>query len=83
MSLEPAWTVRLDSRRRPTLPEEALHDAGIGDGAELRVHVAEEGCLILETPAHALKRARARITPVRGRSVVDEFLAERAAEAKQ
>jgi len=60
-----------------------LQDAGIGEGAELRVHVAEQGCLILETPAHALRRARSRITQVRGGSVVDEFLAERAAEASQ
>lgn len=60
-----------------------MRDAGIGDGAELRVHVAEEGCLVLETPAHALRRARARIMPAGARSVVDEFLAERAAEVTQ
>lgn len=83
MSAESAWTVRLDSRRRPTLPEEVLRDAGIDAGAELRIHVAEEGCLILETPAHALQRARSRIRRTSAMSVVDEFLAERAIEAEQ
>ncbi len=81
-SADPSWTVRLDSRRRPTLPDEVLHSAGLEIGETLRVHVAEEGCLIIETPAHALRRARSRITNRPNYSVVDEFLAERAQEAR-
>jgi hypothetical protein len=76
------WKVRLDSRRRPTLPEEAMRAAGFAPGEDLRVRVAEEGLLILETPAHALARARLRVAGVpRDRSYVDEFLAWRKAEA--
>lgn len=75
------WNVRLDSRRRPTLPEEALRAAGFGPGEQLRVRVAEEGILVLETPAHALARAKSRVTGVpKDRSIVDDFLAERRAE---
>ncbi|MFZ4487055.1 MAG: hypothetical protein ACOYO9_10740 [Candidatus Nanopelagicales bacterium] len=77
---ESSWTVRLDSRRRPTLPDEVLRSAGLVIGETLRVHVAEEGCLIIETPAHALRRARSRIASRPNYSVVDEFLAERARE---
>ena len=67
------WKVRLDSRRRPTLPEEAMRAAGFTAGEELRVRVAEEGMLILETPAHALARARSRVAGVsKDRSIVDE-----------
>ena len=81
-SADSSWTVRLDSRRRPTLPDEALRSAGLVIGETLRVHVAEQGCLILETPAHALSRARSRIAHRPDYSVVDEFLAERAQEAR-
>lgn len=77
------WRVRLDSRRRPTLPEEALQAAGFSPGEELRVRVAERGLLVLETPAHALKRARSRVVgTATGKSVVDQFLAQRAVEAQ-
>lgn len=62
LPLQPAlWKVRLDSRRRPTLPEEIIRAAGIEPGAKLRIHVAEEGCLVIETPAHILKSAKSRI----------------------
>lgn len=75
-------TVRLDSRRRPTLPEEALRACGLVIGQRLPIHVAEAGCIVIETPAHALRRARSRIANVPERSVVDEFLAERADETR-
>lgn len=81
-SQETSWTVRLDSRRRPTLPDEVLRSAGLSVGETLRVHVAEEGCLIIETPAHALRRARSRITSTPDYSVVDAFLAERAEDGR-
>lgn len=78
-----AWTVRLDSRRRPTLPSEVLRIAGLEPGDELRVRVAEEGMLVLETPAHILARARARVAGIgEGRSAVDELLVQRRVEAE-
>jgi len=75
------WKVRLDSRRGPTLPEEAMKAAGLEPGAELRISVAEEGCLVIETPAHILKRAKSRIKTQGSGREVDAFLAQRAAEA--
>lgn len=76
------WKVRLDSRRRPTLPEEAMRAAGFAPGDDLRVRVLEEGVVLLETPAHILQRAKSRVRPLpEGRSVVDEFLAWRRDEA--
>lgn len=78
-----SWSVRLDSRRRPTLPDEAMRAAGLKVGDELRVRVAEEGLLILETPRHALDRVKAHMrgaAPEGG--VVEAFLEERRAEAE-
>lgn len=77
------WKVRLDSRRRPTLPEEVMKAAGLEPGAELRISVAEEGCLVIETPAHILKRAKSRIKTKGSGREVDAFLAQRVAEAAQ
>jgi bifunctional DNA-binding transcriptional regulator/antitoxin component of YhaV-PrlF toxin-antitoxin module len=76
------WTVRLDSRRRPTFPEAVMKAAGLEPGSELRIHVAEHGCIVIETPEHVRIRAKSRIkTQGSGREVQD-FLAERAAESK-
>jgi len=82
-SVPPAvWTVRLDSRRRPTFPEGVMKAAGLEPGSELRIHVAEQGCIVIETPEHVRIRAKSRIkTRGSGREVAD-FLAERAAESK-
>lgn len=77
------WKVRLDSRRRPTLPEEAMKAAGLEAGAELRISVAGEGCLLIETPAHILKRAKSRIKTQGSGREVDDFLEQRAVEAAQ
>ena len=77
------WKVRLDSRRRPTLPEEVMKAAGLEPGAELRISVAEERCLVIETPAHILKRAKSCIKTKGSGREVDAFLAQRVAEAAQ
>ena len=77
------WKVRLDSRRRPTLPEEVMKAAGLEPGAELRISVPEEGCLVIETPARILKRAKSRIKTKGSGREVDAFLEQRAAEAAQ
>lgn len=59
-----------------------MRAAGFAVGDELCICVLEEGLMILETPRHVLNRARARVgAVVDGRSVVDEFLAERRVEA--
>ena len=76
------WSVRLDSRRRPTFPEGVMKAAGLEPGSELRIHVAEQGCIVIETPEHVRNRAKSRIkTRGSGREVKD-FLAERAADSK-
>jgi bifunctional DNA-binding transcriptional regulator/antitoxin component of YhaV-PrlF toxin-antitoxin module len=72
------WTVRLDSLRQLTLPDEVLVAAGLEPGAELRVQVVDKGCMVMETPDYVLKRAKSRIKTVGSGSEVDAFLAERA-----
>jgi hypothetical protein len=57
--------------------------AGFESGAELRISLAEEGRLVIETPAHILKRAKSRIKTKGSGREVDAFLAERVAEAAQ
>lgn len=72
MDVPTSWSVRLDSRRRPTLPDEAMRAAGLEVGDELRVRVAEEGLVI--------KSHMRGAAPDGG--VVDQFLADRRAEAQ-
>ena len=75
------WKVRLDERRRPTLPEELLSAAGIPAGADLTARVGDEGMIILETRDAVRERIRRRMAPLKtGASMVDELLAERRAE---
>ena len=75
------WQVRLDDRRRPTLPEELLSAAGIPAGADLTARVGDEGMIILETRDAVRERIRRRMAPLKtGASMVDELLAERRAE---
>lgn len=72
------WKVRLDDRRRPTLPEELLEAAGIPLGAELTARVVDDGMIVLETRDAVRERIRRRMAPLKtGRSEVDDFLAER------
>jgi len=81
MTTHAHWRVRLDDRRRPTLPEELLAAAGIPGGAELTARVIDEGMIVLETRDAVRERIRRRMAPLRsGASMVDELLAERRAE---
>lgn len=78
------WRVRLDERRRPTLPPELLAAAGIPAGAELNARVAADGVVVLETRDAVLARIREHMAPLKGgSSMVDELLAERRAEAER
>jgi bifunctional DNA-binding transcriptional regulator/antitoxin component of YhaV-PrlF toxin-antitoxin module len=76
------WSVRLDSRRRPTFPEAVMKAAGLEPGSELRIHVAEQGCIVIETPEHVRLRAKSRIKTRGSGHEVKDFLTERAAESK-
>ncbi len=82
MDADLVWTVRMDSRRRPTLPPDLLSAAGISAGDRLTARVDEEGRIILESGAAALRRAKSLMAQGSvPESAVDEFLADRRAEA--
>ena len=78
----PRWKVRLDERRRPTLPPDLLEAAGIPAGAELTVRIVDDGTIMLSTHDAVRERIRRKMAPLKtGRSEVDDFLAERRAAA--
>lgn len=52
------FPVRLDSRRRPTLPAELLDLMGVGSGDVLIASVNEYRILVLETPEQIRGRLR-------------------------
>jgi bifunctional DNA-binding transcriptional regulator/antitoxin component of YhaV-PrlF toxin-antitoxin module len=62
-----SWPVRLDSRRRPTLPEELLSEARVARGEELVAHVESEGRIVLETRDAIRRRLRQRFAEGRAR----------------
>jgi bifunctional DNA-binding transcriptional regulator/antitoxin component of YhaV-PrlF toxin-antitoxin module len=81
-----SWPVRLDSRRRPTLPEELLSEAHVGRGEELVAHVESEGRIVLETREAIRRRLRQRFADGRLRvghtgDPVADLLRERARDA--
>lgn len=78
-----SYRVRLDDRRRPTLPPALLEEAGIRAGRhELVAHVEGPGRVVLEDPTAllgALQEAVAagkRVRRVQG-TLVEELLADR------
>jgi hypothetical protein len=76
------WAVHLDSRRRPTLPDELLAAAGIPEGADLMARVADRGCIVLETRESVKARLRRRTAHLVGQpSLADELMSERRADA--
>lgn len=78
----PRWKVRLDERRRPTLPPDLLEAAGIPAGAELTVRIVDDGTIMLSTHDAVRERLRRKMAPLKTeRSEVDDFLAERRAAA--
>lgn len=62
-NFETSYRVRLDSRRRPTLPAALLDEAGIDDdeGTELIGRVEGPGRVVLEDPFALLRGVQATI----------------------
>lgn len=77
-------TVTVNSQGRVVVPAELRRELGITSGMPLVAYV-EDGRLILEERAHMLKRLQDefRAHNTAGKSVVDELLAERRAEARR
>lgn len=78
-----SYPVRLDARRRPTLPSALLEEAGIMVGSqELVARVDGPGRVVLEDPAALLASLQERVAAekptrtIRG-SLVDHLLEER------
>ena len=79
----PFHQVKLSREGRILIPAEVRAELGIDEGTSLNLAV-ENGEIRLFDQAHALKRARevARKYKAPGKSIVDELLRERRAEAK-
>jgi len=61
-NFETSYRVRLDSRRRPTLPTALLDEAGIEDeGVELIARAEGLGRIVLEDPLSLLREVQATI----------------------
>lgn len=52
------FLVRLDNRRRPTLPAKLLDQLGIRPGDSLIASINQQGVLVLETPQRVKQRLR-------------------------
>ncbi len=79
--MEPVW-VKVDAAGRLVVPKEMRAALGIPDGGELRLRVEDgelRGLGRMMALARLQREASASVPP--GVSVVDEFLAERRAEA--
>lgn len=86
MPAERTFRVKVDVKRRPTLPQSLLDAAGVGGGQDLIAHLDGPGRIVLEGPATVLARLQAAVRAgkdTRGvnAALADELLAERAADA--
>ncbi len=85
MSMTGPYRVRVDHKRRPSLPQQLLDEAGVGAGQDLIARVEGPGRIVLEDAATVLGRLQAAVREgmaahgVSG-SLADELLAERAAD---
>lgn len=80
-----SFRLRLDEKRRPTLPQSLLDAAGMEPGQDLVARVEGPGRIVLEGAATVLARLQETVRAgkhARGSSVslADEFLADRAAD---
>ena len=85
MTAEPTFRVKVDAKRRPTLPQSLLDAAGVGGGQDLIAHLETPGRIVLEGPATVLARLQAAVRAGKDErgvtaSLADELLAERAAD---
>ncbi len=80
-----SFRLRLDGKRRPTLPQSLLDAAGVGPGQELVAWVEGPGRIVLEDAATYLAGLQAAVRLGREAhgstgSLADEVLADRAAD---
>ncbi len=85
MTTEPTFRVKVDAKRRPTLPQSLLDAAGIGGGQDLIAHLEPPGRIVLEGAGTVLARLQDAVRAgkdARGitASLADELLVERAAD---
>lgn len=85
MTVELTFRVKVDAKRRPTLPQSLLDAAGVGDGQDLIAHLEAPGRIVLEGPATVLARLQAAVRAGKDErgitaSLADELLAERATD---
>lgn len=78
--------LRLDGKRRPTLPQSLLDAAGVGPGQDLVARVEGPGRIVLEGAATVLAGLQAAVrsgkeTHGSTGSLADKLLADRAADA--
>lgn len=82
-----AYRVRLDDRRRPTLPPALLAEAGIdAEPHELVAHVEGPGRVVLEDPAALLEALQEAVAAGKKaqhltRPLADQLISERAADS--
>jgi bifunctional DNA-binding transcriptional regulator/antitoxin component of YhaV-PrlF toxin-antitoxin module len=80
------FRVRLDTKRRPTLPARLLEDAGLAGVEELVARADGCGRIVLEDPAAMLSALQDRLAAAletlgeSSESIVDSLLADRAAD---
>ena len=56
-----SFRLRLDGKRRPTLPQSLLDAAGVGPGQDLVAHVEGPGRIVLEAAATVLAGLQAAV----------------------
>lgn len=80
------YVVKVDNKRRPTLPAQLLADADLPERPDsLIAHADGAGRIVLETPEAIKRRIRQRATAGRqrtgrGDSAAESLLADRAAD---
>ncbi len=82
---QPTYRLRLDGKRRPTLPASLLEDAGIDPAHELIARPDGHGRVVLEDPLVMLAAFQDAVAAGKrslgaSGSLVDELLTERAAD---
>lgn len=78
-----SYPIRLDARRRPTLPSELIAEAGLGQDDDL-VAYSEQGRIVISTRARLLSSVQEMFRAARAQDQVDpvqELLEDRARSA--
>lgn len=81
-----SFRLRLDGKRRPTLPQSLLDAAGVGPGQDLVAHVEGPGRIVLEGAATVLAGLQAAVRAGKtshgaAGSLAAELLADRLADS--